>query len=70
MRMARVVRSHCLRACERMPVAPTSPPRSDDAELKRRRRARNWAMLAVLVGLCALFYAITLVKLSRPLVGG
>jgi hypothetical protein len=32
---------------------------------ERRRRARNWAMLAVLLGLAALFYAITLVKLAK-----
>ena len=31
----------------------------------RRRRARNWALLIVLLGLCALFYAITIVKMTR-----
>ena len=31
----------------------------------RRRRARNWAMLVVLLALCALFYAITIVKMTR-----
>ena len=36
-----------------------------DPEDMRRRRARNWAMLVVLLALCALFYAITLVKLSK-----
>ena len=35
------------------------------ADLARRRRARNWALLAVLLGLSALFYAITLVKLAK-----
>jgi hypothetical protein len=39
-------------------------PLTDDA-LKRRQRARNWAMLAVLVGLVVLFYAITIVQMSR-----
>ena len=34
-------------------------------DLVRRRRARNWALLAVLVGLAVLFYAITLVKLTK-----
>ena len=36
-----------------------------DPEDMRRRRARNWAMLVVLVALCALFYAITIVKMTR-----
>jgi len=35
------------------------------ADLAKRRRARNWALLAVLLGLAALFYAITLVKLTK-----
>ncbi len=33
-------------------------------ERKRRMRARNRALLVVLVGLVALFYAITIVRLS------
>jgi hypothetical protein len=36
-----------------------------DPEDLRRRRARNWAMLVVLLALCALFYAITIVKMTR-----
>jgi hypothetical protein len=36
-----------------------------DPEDTRRRRARNWAMLVVLVALCALFYAITIVKMTH-----
>ena len=36
-----------------------------DPDEERRRRARNWAMLAVLVVLCALFYAITIVKMTK-----
>jgi hypothetical protein len=36
-----------------------------DPEDTRRRRARNRAMLAVLVALCALFYAITIVKMTK-----
>jgi hypothetical protein len=31
----------------------------------RRRRARNRAMLVVLLALCALFYAITIVKMTK-----
>ena len=41
-------------------------PKAVDAKsFEKRRRARNWAMLAVLLGLAALFYAITLVKLAK-----
>jgi hypothetical protein len=36
-----------------------------DTERDRRRRTRNWAMLIVLFGLAALFFAITLVKLKH-----
>jgi hypothetical protein len=35
----------------------------DDAA--RRRRGRSWAILVVLVALCALFYAITIVKMAH-----
>ena len=31
-------------------------------EIARRRKLRNWAVLVVLVALCALFYAMTVVK--------
>jgi len=43
------------------------PPRPspDDAEaVRRRRRGRNIALLVVLITLAALFYAISMVKLS------
>jgi hypothetical protein len=45
---------------------PEAPPEgvSDDA-LRRRRRGRNIAMLVALLAMCALFYAITLVKLGK-----
>ena len=36
-----------------------------DPDELRRRRVRNWAMLVVLVALCALFYAITIVKMTK-----
>lgn len=41
---------------------PVPPPGADAA---RRRRGRNWAILIVLVGLCGLFYAITIVKMAH-----
>jgi hypothetical protein len=41
------------------------PKGFDPRGFDKRRRARNWALLAVLLGLSALFYAITLVKLSK-----
>jgi len=41
------------------------PKDFDPKGFDRRRRARNWALLAVLLGLSALFYAITLVKLAK-----
>jgi hypothetical protein len=36
------------------------------AEINRRRRGRSWAILLVLLGLCVLFYAITVVKMAHP----
>ena len=35
------------------------------AEFNRRRRGRNWALLAALGGFCLLIYAIALVKLHE-----
>ena len=40
-------------------------PMRETAEVTRRRRVRNWAMLIVLVALAALFYAITMVKMLK-----
>ena len=45
-------------------------PEPTDAELRRRRRQRNIAMLVVLVAVSALFFAISLVKLAKPGMGG
>jgi hypothetical protein len=42
-----------------------APTDFDTKNFDRRRRARNWAVLAVLLGLSVLFYAITLVKMSK-----
>ena len=36
--------------------------RMTDAEIKRRQRVRNLALLIVLLSLAALFYAISIVK--------
>ncbi len=44
------------------------PPRMSDeeaAEFRRRQKGRNIAMLLVLIGLSALFFAITIVKLTH-----
>lgn len=41
---------------------PLSP--EEAAELRRRRRGRNIALLVVLLALSALFYAIAIVKLG------
>jgi hypothetical protein len=42
---------------------PLSP--ADAAELKRRQRGRNIALLIVLVAVIVLFYAISIVKLGH-----
>jgi hypothetical protein len=42
---------------------PRPTPREAD-ELRRRRRGRNWAIMLVLFALAALFYAITIVKMT------
>lgn len=44
---------------------PPRPTLTEADELRRRRRGRNWAIMLVLFGLCALFYAITIVKMMR-----
>jgi hypothetical protein len=36
---------------------------ADDSE--RRRRGRSWAIMIALIALCALFYAITIVKMAH-----
>jgi hypothetical protein len=35
------------------------------ADSERRRRGRSWAIMIVLIGLCGLFYAITIVKMAH-----
>jgi hypothetical protein len=44
------------------------PPKMTDAEaaeFRRRQKGRNIAMLLVLIGLSALFFAITIVKMAH-----
>jgi hypothetical protein len=41
---------------------PVVSPAEDAA---RRRRGRSWAIMIVLLGLSALFYAITIVKMAH-----
>jgi hypothetical protein len=41
------------------PIGPS------DSQAARRRKGRSWAILIVLLGLCALFYAITIVKMAH-----
>lgn len=36
----------------------------EENEFKRRRKARNWALALVLLGFVALFYAITIVRMT------
>jgi hypothetical protein len=52
-----------------MAEPPQLPPELA-AEFRRRRRGRNLAMLVVLLGLSALFYAIAVVKMVKPGAGG
>jgi hypothetical protein len=44
---------------------PPRPGPSEGQEMRKRRRGRNIAMLVVLIGLCLLFYAIAIVKLTK-----
>lgn len=38
---------------------------SGKSELQKRRRARNWALFAVLMGLVVLFYVVTVVRMGE-----
>jgi len=44
---------------------PERLTREQSEAIARRRRARNWAMFVVLLGLVALFYALTMSRLSE-----
>jgi hypothetical protein len=45
-------------------MAADGPDAHGPDDRARRIRARNWALLAVLVGLVALFYALTIVRMG------
>jgi ABC-type hemin transport system ATPase subunit len=47
-----------------MTDAPTHLSREESDALAKRRRARNLAVLAALLALTALFYAITVVRMG------
>ena len=44
---------------------PPRPTAAQAAELNRRKRGRNVALILVLAGLALLFFAITIVKLGK-----
>lgn len=44
---------------------PPRPTPREAEEMRRRRRGRNVALLVVLFALAALFYAITIVKMTK-----
>ena len=44
---------------------PPRPTPREAEEMRRRQRGRNIALIVVLAALCALFYAIAMVKLAK-----
>lgn len=48
-----------------MAKLPDHLGKAESDEIERRRKPRNWAVLIVLAGLAALFYAITVVKMGH-----
>ncbi|MDR3537488.1 MAG: hypothetical protein P4L71_13405 [Acetobacteraceae bacterium] len=48
-----------------MQAEPPRPSPSEADDLRRRRRGRNWAVMLVLFALAALFYAISIVKMTK-----
>jgi len=45
---------------------PPRPTQHEADEMRRRRRGRNLALIIVLVALAVLFYAISIVKMTKP----
>jgi hypothetical protein len=50
-------------------MEPAMLTRAQSAELQRRRRGRNLAMLAALLAVAGLFYLIAIVKLAHAGIG-
>ncbi|MBN8872287.1 hypothetical protein J0H58_11800 [bacterium] len=48
-----------------MAITPPRPSTREAEEIRRRRRGRNLAMMLALFALVALFYAITIVKMTK-----
>ncbi len=46
-------------------VTPESTQNTEAAQAARRLRVRNWALLAVLLGLFVIIYAVTMVRGRR-----
>ena len=46
-----------------MNAEPSHLTRAESDAVRRRQRARNWAMLAILIAMAALFYAIAMVRI-------
>jgi hypothetical protein len=51
------------------PKMPEPMSREESALFKRRRRGRNIALLVVLLAVSLLFYALAMVKLTKPDLG-
>lgn len=48
----------------RVNADPGHLTRAESDAIRRRQRARNWAMLAILIALAVLFYAIAMVRVK------
>ena len=48
-------------------ISETRPAQDEQAALRARQRSKNLAVLAGLVGLAVLFYAITILKMAPNL---
>jgi hypothetical protein len=48
-----------------MPLFPERNRAEEEIELRRKRKARNWVGLIILVGLSVLFFISTIAKMTR-----
>jgi uncharacterized protein YpmS len=46
-------------------VSPDDLPPASRDEFEKKRRMRNWALFLVLLALAVLFYAMTVVKMTK-----